>query len=135
MSHFTTIRTQLKDLDTLVKALADVGFKRVETHAAARHLYGYQGDVRPETAEVIIRRQYLGPLSNDIGFKRQQDGTFEAIVSDYDQTLYSEEWLNQVMQRYGYHTLMATAPAAGFTIESQEILEDGTIRVVMGRWA
>lgn len=134
MSHFTCIQTQIKHQDALVKALADVGFKTVEVHETAQHLYGYQGDVRPQTAEVIIRRQHIGSASNDIGFKRQADGHFEAIISDYDRPTYSQQWLNGLTQRYGYHALMATAPEQGFSIEEEETLEDGTIRVVVARW-
>jgi hypothetical protein len=135
MSHFTCIKTQIKNADALVKALADVGFHQVEVHENAQHLYGYQGDVRSQTAEVIVRRQYIGVASNDIGFKRQDDGNFEAIISEYDRNKYSQQWLNGLTQRYGYHTLMATAPAQGFSIEEEETLEDGTIRVVVARWA
>ncbi|HBB33025.1 MAG TPA: hypothetical protein DDZ80_06720 [Cyanobacteria bacterium UBA8803] len=134
MSHFTSIKTQIKQVDALVKALADVGFNQVEVHDTAQPLYGYQGDVRPQTAEVIVRRQYIGSASNDIGFKRQEDGQFEAIISEYDRTNYSQDWLNRLTQRYGYHGLMATAPAEGFTVEEDETLADGTIRVVVARW-
>ena len=44
MSHFTVIKTQLRDQIALVKALADVGYARVELHEAAQPLVGYQGD-------------------------------------------------------------------------------------------
>lgn len=135
MSHFTCIRTQIKNQNALLKALADVGFKEVEVHETAQHLYGYQGDLRSQTAEVIIRRQYIGSASNDIGFKRQENGQFEAIISEYDRNKYSQEWLNGLTQRYGYHMLMETAPEQGFSIEEEETLEDGTIRVVVARWA
>ena len=74
MSHFACIKTQLKNRDTLIQALTDVGFDDVEVHETAQHLYGYQGDVREQIAEVIIRREYIGVASNDIGFKRQDDG-------------------------------------------------------------
>ena len=134
MSHFTCIRTQIKHPDALIQALADVGFNNVEVHETAQHLYGYQGDIRPQTTEVIIRREYIGHASNDIGFKRKEDGHFEAIISEYDRTQYSQEWLNSLTQRYGYHALMATAPTQGFSIEEEETLEDGTIRVVVARW-
>jgi hypothetical protein len=134
MSHFTAIKTQLKDAAALVKALSDVGFKQVEVHDTAQHLYGFQGDIRSQTAEVIIRRKYVGGASNDIGFQRQADGTFEAMISEYDRHKYNQPWLNQVTQRYGYHALMAAAPAQGFTVEEEETLSDGTIRVVVGRW-
>jgi hypothetical protein len=134
MSHFTCIKTQIKNVDSLLKALSDLGFNKVETHQTAQHLYGWQGDVREQTAEVIIRRKYVGDSSNDIGFKRQEDGQFEALVSEYDRHRYSQQWLNNLTQRYAYHTLMATAPAEGFTIEEEEVLEDGTVRVVVSRW-
>ncbi|MBD2458027.1 DUF1257 domain-containing protein [Nostoc sp. FACHB-87] len=134
MSHFTSIKTQIKNSDALIKALADVGFKNVEHHQVAQALYGYQGDVRPESAEVIIRKQYVGSSSNDIGFKRQENGQFQAIISEYDRRKYNQSWLNTLMQRYGYHALMASAEAQGFTIEADEVLEDGTVRVVVARW-
>ncbi len=134
MSHFTSIKTQIKNQDALVKALADIGFENLEVHETAQHLYGYQGDVREQTAEVIIRRQYIGAASNDIGFKQQPDGQFEAIISEYDRHKYSQDWLNGLTQRYGYHALMATAPAQGFSVEEEGTLEDGTIRVVVARW-
>lgn len=135
MSHFTSIKTLIKNRDALVKALADAGFDRVEVHETAQPLYGFQGDVRPEKAEVIVRRQYLGASSNDLGFKQQEDGQFEAIISQYDRGYrYSQQWLNELTQRYGYHALMATVPELGFALEEKETLEDGTIRVVLAKW-
>lgn len=134
MSHFTSIRTQIKNIEPLIKALADLGFKDIEVYQKAQNLYGYQGDIREDTAEVIIRRKYIGSASNDIGFKRQEDGSFKAIISEYDRAKYSQKWVNLLTQRYGYHCLMDTAPLEGFSIEEEETLEDGTIRVVVARW-
>lgn len=134
MSHFTCIKTQIKNADALLKALSDLGFNKVEVHKIAQPLYGWQGDVREQTAEVIIRRNYVGTSSNDIGFQRQEDGQFQAIISEYDCHRYSQEWLNNLTQRYAYHALIATAPEQGFTIEEEETLSDGTVRVVVSRW-
>ncbi|MGB3518746.1 MAG: DUF1257 domain-containing protein [Leptolyngbya sp. DLM2.Bin15] len=135
MSHFSAIKTQIKSADALLQALADLGFRTVEHHTTAQPLYGYQGDRRSQTAEVIVRRKHLGHLSNDLGFKRQADGTYQAIISDYDRGHdYGQDWLNQLTQRYGYHHLKAIAPAQGFAIEEEETLADGTIRLVVGRW-
>ncbi len=135
MSHFTAIKTQIKDKEALIKALADMGLKNIEVHENAQYLYGFQGDVRPETAEVIIRRKYVGSSSNDIGFKLQDDGQFQAIISEYDRGRYNQQWLGKVMQRYGYYTLMASAQEQGFTVEEDEVMEDGTVRVVVARWS
>ncbi|WP_416670475.1 DUF1257 domain-containing protein [Egbenema bharatensis] len=134
MSHFTSIQTQLRHPEALIKALADLGLYTVEVHAIAQHLHGFAGDIRSETAEIIIRRQFLGPMSNDIGFKRQPDETFQAIISEYDRLQYSPQWLDRLTQRYAYHALVQTAPMEGFAIEQEEVLPDGTIRLVLGRW-
>ncbi len=135
MSHFTKLRTRIIDADGLMKALADVGFREVEAHETAQHLYGYQGDVRPQTAEVIIRRKYVGPASNDIGFKRQADGTFEAVVSGYDRRKYSQAWLDRLTQRYAYHATCAKLADQGFSLVSEEKQVDGRIHLVLRRIA
>jgi hypothetical protein len=135
MSHFTVLRTQITDTDALVKALADLGFTQVEVHQTAQHLYGYQGDVRPQTAEVIIRRQLIGPASNDIGFKRQEDGTFDAIISDYDRNKYSQQWLQRLTQRYAYHVARAKLEEQGFALVTEERQQDERIHLVLRRMA
>jgi hypothetical protein len=119
MSHFTVLRTHITDVESLVKALAELGFPQVEVHQTAQHLYGYQGDVRPQTAEVIIRRQFIGRASNDIGFKRQEDGTFDAIISDYD--------------RARYHVARARLEEQGFALVTEETQQDGQIHLVLRR--
>jgi Protein of unknown function (DUF1257) len=43
--------------------------------------------------------------------------------------------MNQLMQRYGYHALKASAAEQGFTVKEDEIMEDGTVRVVVARWS
>ena len=49
MSHYTAIRTKLADLDSLVKALAEVGYGEVEVYDEPQRLYGYLGDRRSQT--------------------------------------------------------------------------------------
>jgi uncharacterized protein DUF1257 len=133
MSHFTKLRTRITNADGLVKALADAGFKKVETRETAQHLYGYQGDVRPQTAEVIVRRKYVGQASNDIGFKRQADGTFEAIISEYDRKKYSQQWLDRLTQLYAYHVARAKLAEQGFDLVSEETREGGMVHLVLRR--
>jgi SpoVK/Ycf46/Vps4 family AAA+-type ATPase len=37
-------------------------------------------------------------------------------------------------QKYAHQTLLNTAATQGYTIEAEEVMEDGTVRVVVGRW-
>jgi hypothetical protein len=134
MSHFTRMATRFTDVPGLVKALADVGFKNVEVHETPQHLYGFLGDQRTQTAEVIIRKKHVGFASNDIGFKRRNDGVFEAVVSSYDRTWYSTEWLNKLTQRYAYHVAKAKLEEQGFNLVTDEA-KDGNLRLVLRRLA
>ena len=133
MSHFTVLNTQIVEIDALVKALAEMNFKHVEVHETAQHLYGYQGDRRRQTAEIIIRRKYIGRASNDIGFKWNKNGTFDAIISDYDRRKYSQQWLNRLTQRYAYHVTRSKLEEQGFTLVTEETQQDERIHLVLRR--
>ena len=86
MSKYLTFPEILfKDRRLLRTALADIGFADVE-EGDQLPLYGYQGDRRPEAAEIVVRRQLIGPASNDLGFSRTPDG-YVPIISEYDQRM------------------------------------------------
>lgn len=133
MSHFTRVRTALKDAELLVEALATRGFDTVEVHQEPETLYGYEGDARPERAEVIVRREHIGALSNDIGFAMQQDGSFQAIISEYDRSVYDEGWLTGLTQAYGHAAALRYADRQGLTIVEDETTDDGTRRLTLRR--
>jgi hypothetical protein len=99
-----------KDRALLIGALNELGYGEVD-EGDALPLYGYRGDERPETAEIVVRRSQLGSLSNDLGFVRTEDG-YVPIISEYDQgalhggrllaslrTAYSERVVAEVARR------------------------------------
>lgn len=99
-----------KDRRLLLAALADVGYPEVE-EGDRLPLFGYRGDRRTETAEIVVRRSHLGSASNDLGFTRTPQG-YVPIVSEYDQqalhggqllvrlrTAYSEQVVEEVKRR------------------------------------
>ncbi len=134
MSHYTVLRTQFVDADALVKALADLGFPHVEIHEKPKHLRGWLGGVRVNSAEIIIRRKDVGKASNDIGFKRQTDGTYTAIISEFDRRRFSEAWLAQLAQRYAYHITLAQFTEQGFELVTQK-QEQGRIHLTLRQMA
>jgi hypothetical protein len=133
MSHFTRVRTKLRDAEALVAALKAVGLSRVEVNEEPQNLYGYQGDIRPERAEVIVRRRDIGRLSNDIGFARQADGLFEAIISGYDRRRYDEAWLAGLFRSYSYAATVKYASTHGYEIATDELEQDGSRRLTLRR--
>lgn len=121
MSHYSKIKTKIMERDALLAALKEMGYHNVEVHEKADSLYGYQGDRRPERAEVIIRRKFIGPASNDIGFRKADDGSYEAIVSQYDQGMLGKDWVDRVCQKYAEHAVLAKLEAQGFAVAERNV--------------
>lgn len=95
MSLYREQKTSINDPACLMTALKGMGFTP-HRYTTPQQLIGYQGDKRKMTAEIVIPRAQVGAASNDIGFKRQADGTYMAIISDYDQRRYNDQWLTEV---------------------------------------
>jgi hypothetical protein len=133
LSHFTRIRTQLRDTEVLLEALHAVGHRQVEVHTEPQTLYGFQGDARPEKAEVVIRRAHIGAASNDIGFARRADGSFEAIISDYDRSRYDAAWLAKLTHSYSHAATLRYAASHGYEVATDELQQDGTRRLTLRR--
>ena len=128
MSHFSQIKTKLRNLSSLQQALNDAG---VSWQAGPKPVRGYQGST--ETAEVVIEQDN----GYDVGFKHNpQTGDYE-LVADlqyWQQPLSVEGFLNQVTQRYAYHTVVNESAMKGFQVSEQVNNEDGSIRLVLQRW-
>ena len=115
MSHYNEIETQITDETCLVDALKEE-FKEVQVNTAATNLEGYQGDKRSQKAEIVIPRKYVGGASNDIGFAKQANGTYKAIISDYDRGRYGDTWLNRLKQKYAEKKTARIAAKQGYKL-------------------
>lgn len=123
MSHFTSIKVQIKNGEVLHQVLQELGHK-VECNTFVR---GYNGD-RTE-AEYVIRQKN----GYDLGFRRRGEN-YELVADFWAANINQQAFLNPITQKYAHKTLMATVHEQGFNVEAEEILEDGTVRVVVGRW-
>lgn len=123
MSHFTTIKVQIKNSEILHQVLQELGYQ-VECNTTVR---GYRGNTTQ--AKYVIRQKN----GYDIGFRR--DGENYEIVADFWGTrINQQEFVNSITQKYAHKTLMATVQEQGFNVEEEEVLGDGTVRVVVGKW-
>lgn len=129
MSHFSQIKTKLRSLPSLQQALDDAG---VKWQSGPKSVRGYKGDT--ETAEIVIEQDN----GFDVGFKQNTDtGNYE-LVADlqyWQQPLSVEGFLNQVTQRYAYHTVINESAGQGFQVSEKVDNEDGSIRLVLQRWS
>jgi Protein of unknown function (DUF1257) len=124
VSHFSTVRSKISRKQNLISALEKIDGGRwkgcVEVYEEAANLYGYRGDKRAQKSEIIIRRKHIGSSSNDIGFTRQEDGTYSAIISEYDSSTYNKRWLDSLCQTYSSEVIQDIAQEQGFNFECRE---------------
>lgn len=128
MSHFSQIKTKIRNLDSLKVALTDLG---ADWKAGPSPVRGYQEQT--QTADVVI------PQTNgyDIGFRRNSETSDYELVADlqyWQQPLTVEGFLNQVTQRYAYNTVLAETAQQGFRLSEEQVREDGSVRLVVQRW-
>jgi hypothetical protein len=102
--YLTFTEIVFPDRALLCQALAACGFTQVE-EGASLTLYGYRGDARPETGQLVVRRQHLGRYANDLGFTHTPAG-YVPIISEYDQSqLQGGQFLTRL--RTAYHEAAA----------------------------
>ncbi len=138
MSAYKEVKTKITDVSALVEALCAcpnrIGrawtAEDIEVHEEPVALYGYKGDRRAQRAHVVIRRGKVGGASNDIGFTRQEDGTFAAQISQFDHGFYGQKWQDKLGQEYGFAHTRARAEEAGYTVERVEEGEKLKARLV-----
>ncbi len=128
MSAYITLLTPMLDEECLLAALADRGFDRtkVEVHATPVALVGYADDARGQTANLVIRRKYVGAASNDIGFQSTPTG-YRVLVSDYDRSRFGPDWLASLTDRYQQHS---AAKQERLDAEERRRLEDARQKLV-----
>lgn len=123
MSHFTTIKVQIKNGEFLHEVLQELGYQ-VKCNTAVR---GYQGDTTQ--ADYVIRQDN----GYDLGFRRSGEN-YELVADFWGARINQQQFVNSITQKYAHKTLMATVQDQGFNVEEEETLVDGTVRLVVGRW-
>lgn len=129
MSKYHEQKTVYKDAECLVKALGDQGYTNVEVYERAQQLYDFQGRpthyvmVGGDLANIVVRRQYVPGASNDIGFTLQADGTYSALISQYDSHRHGTEWMAALKMSYTEHADMKLAKKNGLQLLSRKVVE------------
>ncbi|MCW6038445.1 DUF1257 domain-containing protein [Spirulina subsalsa FACHB-351] len=127
MSHFSNIKTQIRNLSSLQSALSDLG---VDWKSGPSTVRGYQGQTR--TAEVVVEQ------SNDYDIGFSWNGQEYELVADlqyWQQPLSVEGFLKRLTQQYAYHTVVSEATKQGFQVAEQQKNADGSLRLVVQRWS
>lgn len=127
MSHFSNIKTKIRNLDSLKVALNDLNIDWKDGPAMIR---GYQGQTHQ--ADIVVQQ------SNNYDFGFSWNGSEYELVADlqyWQQPLTVDGFLRQVTQGYAYQTIVKETANQGFSITEEAKNQDGSIRLVVQRWS
>ena len=128
MSHFSTIKTQLKEAKPLIKALNQLGY---EINHEKKFVKGYRG----QFTAVDISMDLSGETK--VGFKWDNNSNAYELVTDLDLWKFDlpvERFISKVTQMYAYHTIISKTEEDGYQIVEQKNKNDGSIELVLTKW-
>tara|TARA_B100001250_G_C19561420_1_gene683481 strand:- start:88 stop:501 length:414 start_codon:yes stop_codon:yes gene_type:complete len=136
MSHFSTIKTKIKEKDQLIEALELMG-ERPNVPFAGMSIVELvitdpdHAQMEHPTKEVDIA------IGVDIGFKwNNNTETFEFIADrqTWDKNIPIERFLDKVTQQYARMIIHDTIKNEGFTVENEWEMDDNSIELTVNRW-
>jgi hypothetical protein len=126
MSHFSKIKTTIKDLNLLKKSLNDLS---VAWDTNVQVIKGYKD--QNHFANLVIKQNN----NYDIGFT--WNGMEYQLVADlqfWQQPWSVELFLDKVTQRYAYNSIVETTKAQGFEPIEEVVNDNGSIKLIIQRW-
>ena len=120
MSHFTTIKTQIKDIEALRSACQEMGLSLLQ-NAEARGYYENK-----TKGDYVIRLK--GPY--DIALNKQPDGSFGLTADLWNGHVEQEvgSGYGKLLQLYGVHKAMCEARKRGHLV-SRSQQQNGAIKL------
>jgi len=128
MSHFSTIKTQLKDAEPLIKALNNLGYM---INQEEKFIKGYRGKFTAVDISMNL------PGETKVGFKWDNNSNAYELVTDLDLWKFDlpvERFISKVTQMYAYETIISKTREDGYQIVEQKNQNDGSIELVLTKW-
>ena len=129
MSHFTCIKTKIKERPYLIEALELLGHDVQENQELVITNPDHAEDHPVVHAEVAI--------SNDIGFRYNEETQTYDLYSDHatwNLNVPVERFRDKVNQQYARMLLHGTVKEEGFTVQEEWEMDDNSIELTVTRW-
>ena len=127
MSHFTTIKTKIKDRKCLIEALLNLNYIVKENVP----ILGYSG--RKIHGDIVVKsgKQY------DVGFNRNQEKIYQMVADWYGARraigLSESEFLSRITQEYSTLKVIQSVKNKGYKVQSKKLTDTGEIQLVAVR--
>jgi len=128
MSHFTTIKTKIKNKPQLVEALELLQYNVTEDQEL--RVTGSHG-IKHEVVEAEVA------IANDIGFRMNPTtGDYELVadLETWKEPITVDRFIDKVTQQYARMTIHNTIKEQGFQVEEEWEMDDNSIELTVSRW-
>ena len=129
MSHFTCIKTKIKERPQLIEALEIMGHDIQENKQLVIDNPDH-GEGHPEfVADVAIK--------NDIGFRWNKNTESYELVAEldaWDLDVPVNRFIDKLTQQYARMTIHSTIKEEGFEVQEEWEMDDNSIELTVTRW-
>ena len=125
MSHFSTIKTKIKNKPELVEALQLLQYDVQEDQELINPLNHQHEKVKVDVS-----------IGNDIGFRLNNNGEYELVtdIQTWKDPVPVERFIDKVTQQYARLTVRNTAKELGFQVQEEWEMTDNSIELTVTRW-
>jgi len=125
MSHFSTIKTKIKNKPELIEALQLLQYDVQEDQELINPI-----DHQHEKVKVDIS------IGNDIGFRLNTNGEYELVadIQTWKDPVPPKRFVEKVTQQYARMTVHNQVKEMGFKVEEEWEMDDNSIELVVTRW-
>ena len=127
MSHFSTIKTKIKEKPQLIEALNLLGYwaeENKELKVTGQHAINHP----TVDAEVLVTK--------NIGFRLTEEGTYE-LVTDlelWEEKIPVARFIDKVTQQYARLTIPDAVKQQGLAVSEEWEMDDNSIELTVTMW-
>tara|TARA_Y100000768_G_scaffold102726_1_gene75092 strand:+ start:419 stop:799 length:381 start_codon:yes stop_codon:yes gene_type:complete len=125
MSHFSTIKTKIKNKPELIEALQLLQYEVQENQELINPI-----DHQHEKVKVDIS------IGEDIGFRLNNNGEYELVadIQTWKDPVPPKRFVEKITQQYARMTVHNQIKEMGFKVEEEWEMDDNSIELVVTRW-
>ena len=125
MSHFSTIKTKLKNKSELIEALQLLQYDVQEDQELINPINHQHEKVKVDVS-----------IGNDIGFRLNNNGEYELVadIQTWKDPIPPKRFVEKVTQQYARMTVHNQIKEMGFKVDEEWEMDDNSIELTVSRW-
>ena len=125
MSHFSTIKTKIKNKPELIEALQLLQYDVQEDQELVNPINHQHEKVKVDVS-----------IGNDIGFRLNNNGEYELVadIQTWKDPVPPKRFVEKVTQQYARMTVHNSVKELGFKVDEEWEMDDNSIELTVSRW-